>query len=111
MSASTSRSWKTAYPSTDEQQAVSLDFPDPNARGLSRGLPLVKWLLAIPHYVVLTFLYIAVVFVLIAVWFAILFTGRYPRSLFDFIEGVLRWHNRVTAYASCSSPIAIPPFG
>jgi hypothetical protein len=100
-----------SYPSTDEQQAVHLDFPHPDVeRDLSRGLPIVKWLLAIPHYVVLLFLTIGAVFAAIFAWFAILFTGRYPRSLFDYIEGVLRWHNRVVAYAFLLITDRYPPF-
>jgi Domain of unknown function (DUF4389) len=99
------------YPSTDEQQSVHLDFPHPDAeRDLSRGLPLVKWLLAIPHYIVLFFLSIGAVIAAIGAWFAILFTGRYPRSLFDYIEGVLRWHNRVGAYALLLITDRYPPF-
>src|SRR5690349_13788495 len=75
------------YPSTDEQQSVQLEFAYPDAQvDLNRWLPLVKWLLAIPHYIVLFFLYIGVVFAAIGAWFAILFTGRYPRSIFDYIE-------------------------
>ena len=66
---------------------------------LNRWLPLVKWFLAIPHCIVLFFLYVGVVFAAIGAWFAILFTGRYPRSIFDYIEGVIRWHNRVVGYA------------
>ncbi len=74
------------YPSTDERQAVTLDFPYPDAeRELNRWLPLVKWLLAIPHYIVLIFLWIAAVVSVVIAWFAILFTGRYPRGLFDFV--------------------------
>src|ERR1019366_6934320 len=88
------------YPSTDEHQAVHLEFPYPDARNeLNRWLPLVKWLLAIPHYVVLFFLYIAAFFVVIAAWFAILFTGRFPRGMFDLLVGVGRYTNRVIAYA------------
>jgi Domain of unknown function (DUF4389) len=99
------------YPSTDEQQAVHLDFPHPDAeRELNRWLPLVKWLLAIPHYIVLIFLTIGALFAVIFAWFAILFTGRYPRSLFDFVEGVLRWHNRVLAYAFLLVTDRYPPF-
>jgi Domain of unknown function (DUF4389) len=99
------------YPSTDEHQAVALDFPYPDARqGLNRWLPLVKWLLAIPHYVVLLFLWIAAVVAVIIAWFAILFTGRYPHGLFDFVAGVLRWGNRVTGYAFVLVTDEYPPF-
>ena len=99
------------YPSTDERQYVDLGMPYPDARdGLNRWLPLVKWLLAIPHYIALFFLYIGVVFAVIAAWFAILFTGRYPRGLFDYVEGVLRWHNRVVAYAFLLVTDEYPPF-
>lgn len=99
------------YPSTDEQQAVRLDFAQPDAeRELNRWLPLVKWLLAIPHYIVLFFLGIGAVFAVIVGWFAILFTGRYSRGLFDFVEGVLRWGNRVTGYAFILITDRYPPF-
>jgi hypothetical protein len=99
------------YPSTDEHQSVKLDFPYPDAdRDLNRWLPLVKWLLAIPHYIVLALLYIAVFFCVIFAWFAILFTTRYPRSLFEFVEGVVRWHNRVTGYAFTLITDRYPPF-
>jgi hypothetical protein len=99
------------YPSTDEQQSVRLEFPYPDAKtDLNRWLPLVKWFLAIPHYIVLAFLYIAVFFVLIAAWFAILFTGRYPRGMFGFVEGVIRWHNRVVGYAYILVTDRYPPF-
>ncbi|HST38457.1 MAG TPA: DUF4389 domain-containing protein [Conexibacter sp.] len=99
------------YPSTDEQQAVRLDLPAPDARtDLNRWLPLVKWLLAIPHYIVLAFLWLAAVVSVIIAWFAILFTGRYPRTLFDFVVGVGRWHNRVVAYAFLLVTDAYPPF-
>jgi hypothetical protein len=99
------------YPSTDEHQSVALDFAYPDAKqGLNRWLPLVKWLLAIPHYIVLFFLSIAAVFAVIFAWFAILFTGRYPRGLFDFVLGVLRWGNRVVAYAFVLVTDEYPPF-
>jgi hypothetical protein len=87
------------YPSTDEEQSVHLDLPYPDALQLNRWLPLVKWLLAIPHYIVLFFLVIGAVVAVIIAWFAILFTGRYPRGLFDYVVGVMRWSNRVTGYA------------
>src|SRR6202166_721867 len=96
--------------STDEEQAVPLDFSYPDARQLNRWLPLVKWLLAIPHYVVLFFLGIAVLVSIIVAWFAILFTGRYPRSLFEFVVGVMRWSNRVNAYAFTLVTDQYPPF-
>ena len=99
------------YPSTDERQGVTLDFPYPDAQGdLNRWLPLVKWFLAIPHYIVLILLWIASIFVVIFAWFAILFTKRYPRGLFDFVEGVIRWENRVVAYAFVLVTDKYPPF-
>ena len=88
------------YPSTDEEQAVHIDIPYPDVpKDLDRWLPLVKWFLAIPHYIVLACLTIAAVVCVIIAWFAILFTTRYPRGLFDFIVGVYRWSLRVAAYA------------
>jgi hypothetical protein len=98
------------YPSTDEDQAVHLAIPYPDAHELNRRLPLVKWFLAIPHYVVLAFLLVASVCCVIVAWFAILFTGRYPRSLFDFVVGVLRWSFRVTVYAFLLTTDRYPPF-
>jgi|SRR5215831_594432 len=99
------------YPSTDEEQSVHLDFPYPDVpRDLNRWLPLVKWLLAIPHYIVLFFLFIAAFVVVIVAWFAILFTGEYPRALFDFVEGVIRWSNRVNGYALILVTDEYPPF-
>lgn len=99
------------YPATDQQQAVHLDYVYPDAaHDLNRWLPLVKWLLAIPHYIVLAFLGIAAVVVVIAAWFVILFTGRYPRGMFDFVQGVVRWGNRVTAYAFLLVTDKYPPF-
>jgi asparagine N-glycosylation enzyme membrane subunit Stt3 len=98
------------YPSTDEEQAVHLSFEYPDARQMNRWLPLVKWLLAIPHYVVLFFLAIAAVIAIVLAWFVILFTGRYPRRLFNFVVGVLRWSNRVTGYAFALVTDQYPPF-
>lgn len=100
------------YPSTEDEQAVHLTLPWPDVAGgeISRGLPLVKWLLAIPHYIVLLFLWIGVVVAVIIAWFAILFTGRYPRGLFDFVVGVGRWHLRVVGYAFTLVTDAYPPF-
>jgi hypothetical protein len=99
------------YPSTDERQSVRLEFPYPDvSRDLERGLAIVKWLMAIPHYVVLFFLWIGVFFAVIGAWFAILFTGRYPRGIFDYVEGVFRWHNRVVGYAFALVTDRYPPF-
>ena len=99
------------YPSTDDPQAVQLEFPYPDAQNdLNRWLPLVKWLLAVPHFIVLFFLSIAAVFAVLFAWVAILFTGRYPRGLFDFVGGVLRWHNRVIGYAIILVTDRYPPF-
>jgi hypothetical protein len=98
------------YPSTDEEQAVHLNLDYPDARQLNRWLPLVKWFLAIPHYVLLFFLGIAAVLAVILAWFAIVFTGRYPQPLFRFVVGVLRWSNRVNSYAFLLVTDQYPPF-
>ncbi|QEC50860.1 DUF4389 domain-containing protein [Baekduia soli] len=99
------------YPSTEDEQSVHLDIADPGRTPrLSRWLPLVKWLLAIPHYIVLFFLWIGAVVAVIAAWFAILVTGRYPRGLFTYVEGVIRWQLRVVAYAAILTTDAYPPF-
>ncbi|MBT97690.1 MAG: hypothetical protein CL902_03570 [Dehalococcoidia bacterium] len=99
------------YPSTDEEQAVHLELPYPDVpNDLNRWLPLVKWFLAIPHYVVLVVLSVITVFALIGAWFAILFTGRYPEGLFAFVVGVMRWFNRVWAYAFLLVTDEYPPF-
>jgi hypothetical protein len=99
------------YPATDQEQAVHLDYIYPDAsRDLNRWLPLVKWLLVIPHLIVLIFLWIAAIVVVIIAWFAILFTGRYPRAMFEFVEGVFRWGQRVIAYAFLLVTDAYPPF-
>jgi hypothetical protein len=99
------------YPSTDEEQSVHLDLDYPDvAQDLNRWLPLVKWLLAVPHYIVLFLLATAAVAAVIVAWFTILFTGRYPRGVFDFVEGVLRWGLRVEAYAFLLITDRYPPF-
>ena len=99
------------YPSTDEHQAVHLDLDYPDAaRDLNRWLPLVKWLLAIPHYIVLAVLGVAAFICVVIAWFAILFTGRYPRGLFDFVLGVQRWGLRVGAYVWLLITDKYPPF-
>ena len=99
------------YPSTDQEQGLRLDYVYPDVpHDLNRFLPLVKWLLVIPHLIVLAFLWIAVFFVVIVAWFAILFTGRYPRGIFDFVEGVVRWGQRVVAYAFTLVTDRYPPF-
>lgn len=99
------------YPSTTDHQSVHLDYTYPDVeRDLNRWLPLVKWFLAIPHYIVLFFLHVALIVVVILAWFVILFTGHYPRSLFEFVEGVIRWDNRVLAYAFILVTDQYPPF-
>jgi len=99
------------YPSTDEEQAVRIDIAYPAAaRDLNRWLPLIKWFLAIPHYIVVCVLGIAACFCVIIAWFAILFTGRYPRALFAFVVGVFRWWLRVAAYALLLTTDRYPPF-
>ncbi|MFI5225925.1 MAG: DUF4389 domain-containing protein [Candidatus Limnocylindrales bacterium] len=99
------------YPSTEDEQSVHLeiDYPDVE-RELNRWLPLVKWLLVIPHYLVLIVLGFVALFAVIAAWFAILFTGRYPRALFDYVVGVTRWGLRVNAYAFLLVTDTYPPF-
>ncbi len=99
------------YPSTVEKQSVQLDLDYPNVKNdLNRWLPLVKWFLAIPHYFVLAFLVIAALIATVVAWFAILFTGRYPKDLFEFVVGVTRWGLRVTAYAFLLTTDEYPPF-
>jgi len=99
------------YPSTDDHQSVRLDYAYPDAaRDLNRWLPLVKWFLAIPHYAVLVVLNLAAVAAVIGAWFAILVTGRYPRGLFGFVEGVIRWNDRVIGYALTLVTDEYPPF-
>lgn len=99
------------YPSTEEAQSVHLDLEYPNAQqDLNRWMPLVKWLLAIPHYIVLAVLVVGAVVAILIAWFAILLTGRYPRALFDYVVGVGRWALRVQAYATLLITDRYPPF-
>jgi hypothetical protein len=99
------------YPSTVEEQAVELEIDYPDVKtDLNRWLPLVKWLLAIPHYIVLGFLAIGAFFAVVIAWFAIVATGHYPRGLFDFVVGVGRWGLRVNAYAFLLVTDRYPPF-
>jgi hypothetical protein len=99
------------YPSTTDEHSVHLDYAYPDVeRDLNRWMPLVKWFLAIPHYVVLAVLDALAVLAVVISWFAIVLTGRYPRRLFDFVVGVLRWNNRVIGYACTLVTDAYPPF-
>ena len=99
------------YPSTDDEQAVHIDIPYPDVeKDLNRWMPLVKWFLAIPHFIILSFLWIATGFCTCLAWFIILFTGRYPKSLFEFVVGVLRWSLRVCTYAFLLTTDEYPPF-
>ena len=99
------------YPSTDEEQAVHLNIPYPNAQeDLNRFLPIIKWLLAIPHYVALIVLGVIALALTVIAWLAILITGRYPTEIFSFVVGVGRWGYRVTAYAFLLTTDRYPPF-
>ncbi|MDE0023535.1 MAG: DUF4389 domain-containing protein [Spirochaetaceae bacterium] len=98
------------YPSTDEQQAVHLDIAYPDVAGLNRVLPLFKWLLAIPHYIVLSLLSVAALVIAVVSWVAILVTGQQPKWAFEFLEGLMRWGWRVTAYAFLLTTDRYPPF-
>jgi len=102
--------WRDEYPALEDPQAIALDIQYPEAGTLNRWLPLVKWLLAIPHYIFLLFLFLVELAVLVVAWFAILFTARYPKGLFDFTVGVNRWGLRVTAYAFLLMRDEYPPF-
>jgi hypothetical protein len=99
------------FPSTDDEQSVHLEVPYPDVRtDLNRWMPLVKWFLAIPHYLVLLVLDIGVVLAAVAAWVAIVATGRYPERLFNYVVGVIRWHNRVVGYAFTLATDSYPPF-
>src|SRR4051794_8458517 len=99
------------YPSTTDAQSVHLDYDYPNAdRDLNRRLPLVKIFMSIPHFIVLGLLDVAAVVMVMAAWFAILFPGRDPKGIFDFVQGVIRWNNRVMGYAVTLVTDQSPPF-
>ena len=99
------------YPSTDEQQTVHLEIKYPNVKeDLHRFLPLIKWLLAVPHYIILFFLTLGAIAATIYAWFVILFTGRYPDDVFELVEGIIRWHLRVYSYAFLMTTDEYPPF-
>ena len=99
------------YPSTDEEQAVQVHIPYPDVdKDLNQWLPLVKWLLVLPHFIVLCFIMVGVIICTIIAWFIILFTGKYPKSMFDFVVGFLRWVLRVDAYAILLTTDEYPPF-
>ena len=99
------------YPSTDEEQAVHIEIAYPDVKNeLNRWMPLVKWILAIPHYIVLWFLYIVVFVCVVIAWFTILFTGRYPKGLFYLVVDIYRWSLRVAAYAFLLTTDRYPPF-
>ena len=99
------------YPSTDEEQSVHLDIPYPDAQeDLNRFLPLIKWLLAIPHYVALAILGVIALVLTVIAWLAILISGRYPNEIFTFVVGVGRWSYRVAAYMALLTTDRYPPF-
>jgi len=99
------------YPSTDEDQAVHINIPYPNVeKDLTNWMPLVKWFLAIPHVIVLCFMWIGAVIAVIIAWFAILFTGTHPKGIHEFIVGVMRWSLRVEAFALLLTTDEYPPF-
>ena len=99
------------YPSTDDEQAIQVDIPYPDVKkDLNRWMPLFKWILVIPHLIVLLLIFIAVVVCSVFAWFAILFTGQYPKGIFDFVEGFLRWSLRVNAYVFLLTTDEYPPF-
>ncbi len=99
------------YPSTDEEQAVHIDIKYPNVeKDLTNWMPLVKWFLAIPHVIVLCFMWIGAVIAIVIAWFAILFTGTHPKGIHEFIVGVIRWSLRVEAFALLLTTDEYPPF-
>ncbi len=99
------------YPSSDEEQSVHLDIEYPDVQeDLNRFMPLIKWLLAIPHYIAMVFLFIVAFIAVIIAWFAIIITGKYPEGIFNYLVGVARWSYRVLAYAGLLTTDRYPPF-
>jgi len=99
------------YPATDHEQSVNITIPYPDVKNdLKRWMPLVKWILVIPHIIALIFLFIGVALCTIFALLAILITGKYPKGIFDFIEGFLRWTLRVSAFALLLTTDEYPPF-
>ena len=99
------------YPSTDAEQAVRLDIEYPDAENdLNRWLPLIKWLLAIPHWIIIWILSYVWVIVVVISWIAIIITGKHPRPLFDFLVGYGRWVYRTLAYTFLLTTDRYPPF-
>ena len=99
------------YPSTDEDQGIHIKINYPNVKTeLNRWMPLVKWLLVFPHLIVLFFLMIGVFTSTILAWVMILISGKYPKKMFNFVVGTLRWILRVQAYALLLITDKYPPF-
>ncbi|MBT3943177.1 MAG: DUF4389 domain-containing protein [Chloroflexi bacterium] len=99
------------YPSTDEEQSVHLDFPYPDVENdLNRWMPLFKWILAIPHYIVFILLLIGALIAVVVAWFAVLITGKMPPGLFDYLVGVMRYGTRIELYAFMLTTDEYPSF-
>jgi hypothetical protein len=98
------------YPSTDEEQSTHLTLDYPDASQLNRWLPLFKWILALPHYIVLAVLLMVGSILVTVGWLVILFTGKLPRGIHNYLVGVSRWSLRVQAYAFLLTTDKYPPF-
>ena len=99
------------YPSTDEEQAVIVQIQYPNVKeDLNRWFPLIKWLFVFPHIIVLCFIMMGVLLSTILAWLIILISGKYPRKIFEFVVGALRWILRVQAFALLLITDQYPPF-
>lgn len=98
------------YPSTDEQQRIHVTIPYTEGKDLNRGLPLVKWFLAIPHYIILSVLGIIAMLLIGLSFIWVIITGRYPKAFFNYIVGVMRWNLRVMCYSFLLTTDKYPPF-